>query len=580
MIITRQLSEVAEARDLMADFKVENTGDIVKSRRIGLALSGGGFRAAIFHLGVIRRLEELGIMPQIRAISSVSGGSIIAAYYLCEMERRLHLEPVDLRTDRDVRMRIFEEIAADFLAALDKNLRSRALFYTPFYHPWLFVKTLLMRPFRASARSILIQEEYDRWFYKGNSLDQLPSAPAEDDDARKDVVKGCRLLLNTTSLLSGNRVSFCREPVSGVNEMSRVNTNGLPISRVVGASSGVPGLFPPTLIAGDVLVDGGLTDNQGIESLLEDSTRCNVLLISDASGQMEGENDIGRGIVDVLARVNSVLQFQIRNKLIDNLVGWKHLPDRDHEAHRFAFIHLFLNLKDRPGAEKRVPTEFVPALGRIRTDLDQFSYVEREALMYHGYTLIDAQIRKYCADVFADILTDHPPGEMATPPLFQDSVLNDKSRGAAARDQIRAELEVGSQNLYLLRSVKKYPEVVGPVLAAGALLALLVLALALLVSPQLLYWLGETLADFLFGLIPAAAVSPVDALFARFGLPELSVLVAGVSGIAAFAALFAFLLYLVSFPVYGIVRRYCARRDLKVYQKLTGADASLHWSEP
>jgi predicted acylesterase/phospholipase RssA len=519
-------------------------------------------------------------MPQIRAISSVSGGSIIAAYYLCEMERRLHLEPVDLRTDRDVRMRIFEEIAADFLAALDKNLRSRALFYTPFYHPWLFVKTLLMRPFRASARSILIQEEYDRWFYKGNSLDQLPSAPAEDDDARKDVVKGCRLLLNTTSLLSGNRVSFCREPVSGVNEMSRVNTNGLSISRVVGASSGVPGLFPPTLIAGDVLVDGGLTDNQGIESLLEDSTRCNVLLISDASGQMEGENDIGRGIVDVLARVNSVLQFQIRNKLIDNLVGWKHLPDRDHEAHRFAFIHLFLNLKDRPGAEKRVPTEFVPALGRIRTDLDQFSYVEREALMYHGYTLIDAQIRKYCADVFADILTDHPPGEMATPPLFQDSVLNDKSRGAAARDQIRAELEVGSQNLYLLRSVKKYPEVVGPVLAAGALLALLVLALALLVSPQLLYWLGETLADFLFGLIPAAAVSPVDALFARFGLPELSVLVAGVSGIAAFAALFAFLLYLVSFPVYGIVRRYCARRDLKVYQKLTGADASLHWSEP
>ena len=163
MIITRQLSEIPETRSLAVDFKAENTGDIIKTRRIGLALSGGGFRAAIFHLGVIRRLEELGIMSQIRAISSVSGGSIIAAYYLCEMERRLHLEPVALRENRDVRLRIFEEIAADFLAALDKNLRSRALFYTPFYHPWLFVKTLLMRPFRASARSILIQEEYDRW---------------------------------------------------------------------------------------------------------------------------------------------------------------------------------------------------------------------------------------------------------------------------------------------------------------------------------------------------------------------------------------------------------------------------------
>jgi predicted acylesterase/phospholipase RssA len=52
--------------------------------RIGLALSGGGFRASIFHLGVIRRLEELGIMGDIDVVSTVSGGSIIGAYYLCQ----------------------------------------------------------------------------------------------------------------------------------------------------------------------------------------------------------------------------------------------------------------------------------------------------------------------------------------------------------------------------------------------------------------------------------------------------------------------------------------------------------------
>ena len=59
--------------------------------RIGLALSGGGFRASIFHLGVIRRLEELGIMKYVHTISAVSGGSIIAAYYVIEMEKRLRL---------------------------------------------------------------------------------------------------------------------------------------------------------------------------------------------------------------------------------------------------------------------------------------------------------------------------------------------------------------------------------------------------------------------------------------------------------------------------------------------------------
>jgi predicted acylesterase/phospholipase RssA len=62
--------------------------------RIGLALSGGGFRASIFHLGVIRRLEELGIMPEVSVISSVSGGSIIAAYYACRMEDKLRSLPV------------------------------------------------------------------------------------------------------------------------------------------------------------------------------------------------------------------------------------------------------------------------------------------------------------------------------------------------------------------------------------------------------------------------------------------------------------------------------------------------------
>ena len=55
-------------------------------------------------------------------------------------------------------------------------------------------------------------------------------------------------------------------------------------------------------------------------------------------------------------------------------------------------MHLFLNLKGRKN-KPRVPSEYIPALGGIRTDLDQFSFIEREVLMYHGYTLIDAQIR-------------------------------------------------------------------------------------------------------------------------------------------------------------------------------------------
>src|SRR5438094_9386228 len=43
---------------------------------IGLALSGGGFRATLFHLGTLWRLNELAYLPKLDRISSVSGGSI------------------------------------------------------------------------------------------------------------------------------------------------------------------------------------------------------------------------------------------------------------------------------------------------------------------------------------------------------------------------------------------------------------------------------------------------------------------------------------------------------------------------
>src|SRR5215467_11369205 len=50
------------------------------NNRIALCLSGGGFRAALFHLGALRRLNELGILSKIDTITSVSGGSIISAH--------------------------------------------------------------------------------------------------------------------------------------------------------------------------------------------------------------------------------------------------------------------------------------------------------------------------------------------------------------------------------------------------------------------------------------------------------------------------------------------------------------------
>src|SRR5438309_1401194 len=48
--------------------------------RLALCLSGGGFRAALFHLGAVRRLNEVGALSKVDTISSVSWGSILAAH--------------------------------------------------------------------------------------------------------------------------------------------------------------------------------------------------------------------------------------------------------------------------------------------------------------------------------------------------------------------------------------------------------------------------------------------------------------------------------------------------------------------
>ena len=49
-------------------------------RDIGLCLSGGGYRAAAYHLGALLRLNQAGLLPRLRTVSSVSGGSIVAAF--------------------------------------------------------------------------------------------------------------------------------------------------------------------------------------------------------------------------------------------------------------------------------------------------------------------------------------------------------------------------------------------------------------------------------------------------------------------------------------------------------------------
>ena len=58
----------------------DRCGTKLRTKFTGLALSGGGFRAALFHLGSLWRLNELGWLKRLAEVTSVSGGSITAGH--------------------------------------------------------------------------------------------------------------------------------------------------------------------------------------------------------------------------------------------------------------------------------------------------------------------------------------------------------------------------------------------------------------------------------------------------------------------------------------------------------------------
>src|SRR4051812_27536703 len=94
-------------------------------QRFGLALSGGGFRASFFHLGVLRRLAELDLLRHVTDISTVSGGSILAAHYYLHFKRAFEDARGDLR--REDYIRIIDDVADEFIRGNAKDLRNRLL---------------------------------------------------------------------------------------------------------------------------------------------------------------------------------------------------------------------------------------------------------------------------------------------------------------------------------------------------------------------------------------------------------------------------------------------------------------------
>src|ERR1700761_7709681 len=96
---------------------------VATTKKLGLALSGGGFRASLYHLGLIRFLRDAGILPQICHITSVSGGSILAAHLVLNWDR-YNGSPSE-----------FDAAAAEILSFVRLDIRNRVVRRFPLTMP-------------------------------------------------------------------------------------------------------------------------------------------------------------------------------------------------------------------------------------------------------------------------------------------------------------------------------------------------------------------------------------------------------------------------------------------------------------
>lgn len=391
---------------------------------VALCLSGGGFRSALFHLGALRRLKELRLLRDVALLSSVSGGSILAAFFA---ERLLGAGPVRDRSDlaRWLDATDWErEVAAPFRELASRDLRTGPI-----------LKHVLWNWAAPGLRVGSLEREYARWVSR-RSLGELPEHPA--------------FVFCATDLTFGVNWIFSRER-AGDYQVGYFDAGDWPVARAVAASSCFPPIFGPMplrlrpetftdgryrgddrddLVARLALTDGGVYDNLGLEPAWKTH---DCVLVSDCGAPFElstSENPIRR-----LLRYTSVVMNQassVRKRMF--------FAQRDAGAYRGTYWGIRTGsgkpedddegdgeneglVGTSPSPTRGYSRELVEELiAEIRTDLDGFTEAEAKILENHGYFAVERSVSRHLERV-----RDGTPAARAPHPEWMD-----ETRAAAA----------------------------------------------------------------------------------------------------------------------------------------------------
>ncbi len=254
-----------------------------------VALSGGGFRATLAGLGVLRFLVDADLIADTRIISSVSGGSLANA----AMAARWGHAATQPGFDDHVLGPVLDAITG----------RS-------------FRNDLLLNSWRAlrpgSSRTTVLADRLDKHFLHKQRLEDLPA--------------GCWFMFNAANVTEGIRFRFDADVVGDyVNGSIPTTGTDLRVATAVAASAAVPGPFP-TLALDHLdfpcntgqpvqLADGGVYDNLGLEAIQRERTdfESSFLVSLNAGSLLPANTRAGFGRIPIagkLWRANAVMHRQ------------------------------------------------------------------------------------------------------------------------------------------------------------------------------------------------------------------------------------------------------------------------------
>lgn len=348
---------------------------------IALCLSGGGFRAALFHLGALRRLNELGILNRVRTISSVSGGSIMAAHLATQVVKMGRSEGSISPSEFD------DSVARPIHQFTSRDIRT-----------WPVLKRFLL-PWNWHDRSTQVRALEDGYSRRLTPLRlrDLPERP--------------NFIFCATELGCGVNWEFQRTHVGHYRLGYQDSTAEWTVAKAVAASSCFPPVFDPMklgldpqrltggqmisssdrdqLVAAARLSDGGVYDNLGLEPVQQTHS---IVMVSDGGAPFR-----------LVPSTTIIKQWKRYFEIAGNQVAalrkrWL-ISDFEHNVDRLEGAYWGIgSAVSRYGIDssvsytKQLATDII---ARIRTDMDGFSTVERAVLENHGYLLADAAIQRH-----------------------------------------------------------------------------------------------------------------------------------------------------------------------------------------